>query len=83
MIGSRLGHMGLTGEQGAQTEGKTTTQHHCWVSVACVVLKHCSPKDKKDRSKHKETPPKDARQHADIASEDMQTLTKITKSLLT
>lgn len=56
MIGSRLGHMGLTGEQGAQTEGKTTTQHHCWVSVDCVVLKHCSPKDKKDRSKHKETP---------------------------
>lgn len=48
--------MGLTGERGVQTEGKTTTQHHCWVSVDCGVLKHGSPKDRTE-NKRKEAAP--------------------------
>lgn len=38
--------MGLTGERGAQTEGKAATQHHCQITADSFVLKHHSPREK-------------------------------------
>lgn len=55
VCGFRLGHMGLTGERGAQAEGKAATQHHCPITVESVVLNHNSPgEQKKGREQEKE-----------------------------
>lgn len=47
--------MGLTGERGAQTEGKADTQHHCQITVGSFALKHHSPRGrmKEERNKDK------------------------------
>lgn len=46
--------MGLTGERGAQTEGKAATQHHCQITVDFSVSKHRSPKEKMDENRNRE-----------------------------
>lgn len=47
--------MGLTGERGAQTEGKAATQHHSQITVDSFLLKHHSPTErmKEDRNRDK------------------------------
>lgn len=51
--GCRLGHMGLTGERGAQTEGKAATQHHCQITVDSFLPKHHSPREKTNRDRNR------------------------------
>lgn len=55
VCGCRLGHMSLTRERGAQTEGKATTQHHCPASVDSFELRHHSPREEtnKDRNRRR------------------------------
>lgn len=42
--------MSLTGERGARTDGRATTQHHCQVSGDSFELRHHSPKEE-DRNR--------------------------------
>lgn len=45
--------MSLTGERGARTDGRATTQHHCQVSGDSFELKHHSPKEEMDKDRHR------------------------------
>lgn len=46
--------MGLTGERGAQTEGKAATQHHCQITVDSFVLKHHSPAERMNKDRYRD-----------------------------
>lgn len=53
--------MGLTGERGAQTEGKAATQHPCQITVDSFVLERHSPGESRDRVGKKEGKDRDRR----------------------
>lgn len=46
--------MGLTGERGAQAEGKAATQHHCQITVDSFVRKHHSPRERMKEDRHRD-----------------------------